>query len=502
MVCIRRDLVAIQNKCQRIAYSGTKKLEQIKRKICAIWKNFAEKVSHSVQTARRILPGSLNRITTGDKYSAHFRMPASEEGGNPLIPLMEKFSQYDLTSERYYNSSPLSDQQKEKLAEMATRNDEDAVRAERLLEKCKDAKFTHKKFKGDDHIAFDRANFELLRDLMPEMVQFLNSGHFDAMQTDIREKFGFNYYQAVVAEMLARTIAYNSNLDGEKITLPVQLENGVYAEAEFSIKLYCLGDELPAYFLECKDEDGNDLHAPWFVVRGTETNNSKSEGKKIRRAGYESVLADFIHPGGVGDGVVDKSICCTKQVYDAKQEAMVDQPTLQELFANGRQVLLTGHSLGGAIVNQITARMYNNIKQAYAFSAPGVSDATKQFWDLSSPDDSKLINLQVQGDAVPAAGKNLIGTHVALTHLIKPAKASPVHKHVLMCLTKPFTLQYIDKEAEEEQVGRVVAEFARRTFGKGLRFVSKKLDWSLPDWYQNRHVFHMHLRNVVFAHAE
>lgn len=499
-------MVAIQNKFEAVKFKticaaqyGVYKLEKTVVRIVSLWTAFVQKVKQMCAVARKILPGSMNRITTGEEYTARFPLPS--EGSQNIINLMERFTGYQLTSETYYNASPITYEQREKMGEIIRRNDGYGAAMNQLLDRCANPKFTRKRFDGEDVRALDRVNFELLKDFIPDLTDFFNSRHMDSLQNDIENRFNFDYYDSVIAEILARTVAYNGYLDGETLSLPVLLDDGTYEEAEFTIKLYRLGDELPAYVLECKDEEGRDRFHPWFVVRGTETNNAvNQDGSRARTAGYESILADFIDPDGVAEGIVDKSIQYGRLIYNTNNNEYNEQESLAELF-QGRQFKLTGHSLGGAIVNHITAHLYDNVEVAFGFSAPGVSDATKNLWDSHCPDESKIINIQAQGDGVPAAGKRLIGTHLALTHLLKPENADAMHVHVLMCLTKPFTLQFIDKELEEEQTGRKAAEIARRTLGTMLKWVSNKLNWQLPDWYVNRHIFRINYPEIIDAHA-
>ena len=160
----------------------------------------------------------------------------------------------------------------------------------------------------------------------------------------------------------------------------------------------------------------------------------------------------------MAEGIVDHAIVLGGTFGNGERKDLL------ELF-EGQFFKLAGHSLGGNIVNQMTMRLSKHIKQAYAFSAPGVSELVARQWELKGIDNSKLINIQTEGDGVPAAGKKLIGTHVAYTHLNRPENANSEQMHVLMCLTKPFKMQLIDKHAEENKVGRRFIESARSTVG-------------------------------------
>jgi hypothetical protein len=466
-----------------------RKLVQLCKKIQKIWNAFVNKIKNACITVKGVIPGAKHRITTGDEYTAWLPHHLRTQNGfneHTLIKFMEKFAGYDYTTEAYYHANPLNQPLRDKMEELIKGADFRAPQMRQLLERCENSKFSRKKFDGDDTIALERASFELVKEFMYDLKNLSNSGCLKHIQQDIQTQFKFDYYESVIGEILARSVAYNSHLDGMVMPLPVKGEDGTYGLFDFTIRQYHLGDELPAYVLECKDDDGKDLCKPWFAVRGTEPGNPKTrEGTGIRRGSMESLMADVIHAEGVGEGVVERCIDHKRSFEDGEQES------LRELM-EGRQFNLCGHSLGGNIVNQIAAYLYDDIHQVFGFSAPGVSKKKAELWEKNSQGDeaNKLINFQVEGDLVPAAGHRLIGTQLALTHLMKPKKTDAVHMHVLMCLTKPFKLQLIDKAAEEKQPGRKVIEFTRRSIGVLFKKIFRKLlHLKLPEWYLQRNIF-------------
>lgn len=486
---VRSNLVEVQHELSTFALKIGHKLSAGINKICILWKAFLNKTAELYKNAFQIIPCTLRRITTGLKYVADFPMPHLEQ--QKVRVLMEKFIGFSLTSQIYYGPKPVINEQIEKLKEMIARGDPEAKHMKTLLKRCEDPKFHRGKFDGHDTICLEKANFELAKEYLVDLAEFYNTKHFDRVNKSIMDYCGLNFYEAVIAEVLARTIAYNTHLDGQTLPLPVLRDDGTYGIAKFKIKLYCLGDELPAYILECeeKDEHGKDKYNPWFVVRGTETSSVKTkDGKKIKMGGWESFLADTIPPDGVGDGVVDK--CLRHHKTFTLNGKKIVQPSLSKVFAN-RKFKLAGHSLGGNLVNQIGAHLYDNVEKVYGFCGPGVTKRIYEIWESKSkPGDDKLFNIAPKGDLVPAAGEKLIGKHLALKHLTKPKEADFVHVHVLMCLTQPFTLQLVDNRLEEKQIGRVAMETVRRSIGYVVRKTMEKvLRWEFPDWYTNRDIF-------------
>lgn len=377
-----------------------------------------------------------------------------------------------------------------KLKRMLKKRSKHIATVEGLITKCQSPKFQRKHFNGHELIVFDRATFELVKEWTPRMTDLFNSGRLDGMAQEIQDKFGWDYCEALIAKMLAQTVAYNTRLHGRHLTLPVKNAEGVYENREYTIRRYLLGEGLPTYVLECLDEEGRDIAKPWMVVRGTETSNVKTtEGKNARPAAFESLMADIMHEEGVAEGVLEANMQHGRVIKGKPQES------LMHLFSN-RQFNLSGHSLGGNIVNQLAAHFYHNVSHAYGFSSPGVSNAIAKLWEQNAKGDAakKLFNLQTEGDMVPAAGKRLIGEHFAIDPLLKPHKADAIHHHVLFVLNKPFKICKIDKKAEEKQIGRIAMEFTRVSLGTIAKKVMKKLKWSLPEWHVTRNI-----RNILTA---
>lgn len=440
------------------------------------------------------------RKTEGAEFTAEFSpYTAKPEAIDPL----SKFVNYRLTSERFYDKKVIGDEIKTKLNDMI--NEKEALaeanepfdaderaekeklgeKAAQLIERSKNKKFKRSKFDGDNAEVYDKATFELVKEFTNDLCLLFNSQHLQPTADKINEKFDFDYYQAVIGEVLARSIAYNPHLDGQTMSLPVKNDDGTYEMAEFTITQYFLGEGLPSYILECKDSDNKDLHHPWFVVRGTDTTNPKTSDARRHKTGcVESVLADFVHMEGVAEGLIDDAIVFGGTFADGTKTDLL------EIF-EGRQFNLTGHSLGGCIVNQMATILNKNVNQAFAFGAPGVSQRIAT-WAQKENDENfninKLVNIQTEGDFVPSVGRKLIGTHVALTPLAMPRHPNASHMHVLMVLTKPFKMQKIDISAESDKPSRILAEKARVKAGAVISRLAGTFNKKLPTWSASRKV--------------
>lgn len=487
--CAEHSILAVKMKegCLAAVATCGGALKKIAKKVHHLFQATVRQISRANQEIRAIVPGSKNRIVLGAGFNANFTTPVSEE----LIQLMDKFMTYALTSEAHYQPLPITPAQRQQLEMMINENahQDDVKYMKAFLQRCdENPGFSPRCFDGHDYACIEKASFELIKEFTKELPLFFNAGVMTPVQEGIKREFHMSYYEAVIAEILARSIAYKARLHGEKMMLPVHLEDGQYGLAEFAISLYFLGDQLPAYVLECKDQDGKDLHHPWFVVRGTDANASKTEdGHRLKVGTFESVLADTINPDGIGEGVVDGCLYSGKEVHIRSQ--LYTQNSLASLFKN-RKFKLSGHSLGGTIVGQMATFLYHHVEAAYAFSAPAASDRTAEQWTKKSKEDEyKLFNIQPQGDPFAGAGKRLIGEHIAITPLAGPIE-NAVRAHVAMSLTKPFEIHAVDKKLEEAQTSRQAIELTRRVIGCLMRGVMEVvLRWDLPEWYKRRDIF-------------
>lgn len=424
------------------------------------------------EKAKATVSGMTSRKKTGNELTAKFPLYPTEPG---TIASFSKFANYRLTSESYYDDKPVSEEITGKLQEIKSKGGELGAKAEKLLKRCENPKFTRASFDGDDLHVYNLATFELVKEFSKDLCVLINSKHLEPIANEIAQTFKFDYYQAVVAEVLARSIAYNPHLDGETIPLPVKMPDGNYEIANFTVKLYYLGDELPSYVMECKNDKGEDLHNPWLVARGTDTSNPKTAVAQRNKTGcVESVLADLVHQDGVAEGIIDDGVVFGGKFADGTKQDLL------ELFEN-RQFNLTGHSLGGCIVNQAATVLNKNVNQAFAFGAPGVSERIGTWWNEAKFDNTKLVNIQTEGDLVPASGKKLIGTHIAYTPLEMPANPNASLMHIMMCLTKPFKLQHVDIEKETIQPGRIFTEKARARIGTIFSKLASAFN-RLPEW--------------------
>lgn len=370
-----------------------------------------------------------------------------------------------------------------------------------LLEKCHRPKATRSHFNAENWKTLDLIDFELLQETFYNLTEVYNSdwmidsGLQDAMKND----FGFNYYEALIAENLSLYLAYIEGIDQKVIQLPVfDPKIGMFRSVEFMITENVLGDSLPCFILESNDP----IATPWFVVRGTQYYTGlASDGKELRKGSLESILADSLDHESITRHVINKALVTHPLVRE--NGVLVQKESLSDLFRKlkneGCFINLCGHSLGGTLVNALTVDFYDQVKTAYSFSGSGVSDETAENWEKLIKSDSsgtfadKLINFDYEGDFVPSGGRKIIGKHYAIMCVVFDRMRSLYESHVTMHLNRDFQIQKVDVIAENRKFSRQFMERVRiivgKCFGLLLRIFNKTY---IPDWWSRRKEYQMH----------
>lgn len=367
-----------------------------------------------------------------------------------------------------------------------------------VLEKQFTAKMSRSDFNEEDWAIADQIDYELAYDYFAELTDLFNTDWMSSsnLRRELKADLGIDYQESVMAENLALSLSYIEGLDGKTISLPVYDKTlGKFLSVAYTIKLTTIGDSLPCYILESTDPQIN----PWMIVRGTQPYIGVSvNNKEYRMGGLESLLADSIDPECISRNVINKALTCRPIVN--QNGTFIQKESLSDIFRKwkqeGKQVKLSGHSLGGTLVNALTVEFYDQIKKSYAFSGAGVSIETAQRWEMLNQKhpalalDKKLINFDYEGDIIPAGGRRLIGTHLAIEPLVQLGPSGIYDCHVRSHLNHDFQIQKIDVKKETSKLVRVFCERLRIVTGKCflllLWFFSNKY---MPDWWKNRNVY-------------
>lgn len=479
------------------------------------WSFLTTTIPAMIEAFSLFCQGIIFREKVGIPLRVRFPRPSIPEENHPQIT---KFHNYD-----HRTPGALSWAEKTKIQQITNRilnthesNPTEAKEKLRpylaLLEKCKSAKVTRNQFQEDDWKTLDHIDYELAQDYFDNLVDVFNSRWMNGsgLQNYMNKDFGFDYYEAVLAENLSLSLAYVEGLNGKQISLPVlDTKTGRYRLVVYDIKETRLGDALPCYTLESKDPDAH----PWFLVRGTQPYTGLNpKGKELRVGSLESILADSLDHECISRNVINKSLVHRPVVnIDGK---LVQEESLSDIFRNwrsqGKQVNLCGHSLGGTLVNALTVEFYDQVRSAYAFSGAGVSDEMATRWELLKeldPTDSyrtKLKNFDYEGDFIPSGGRRLIGEHFAMASVDPDQKIGLYHSHVYSRLNCEFQIQKIDTEKENGKLSRRFMERVRVIVGKCFRLLLMCVNSKyVPDWWKRSKdyivyaAFERHVRHVV-----
>lgn len=371
-----------------------------------------------------------------------------------------------------------------------------------LIEKNKNDKLNRAQFSEEDWQTLDVIKYELTKEGFEDLTEIFNSQWFQDYNIQGRiAKYGVNYNEAVIAEILALSLAYIEGLDGMKIRLPVfDVQQNIYRLVEYEIKKSVLGDALPCYTLESETPHAS----PWFIIRGTQRYTTmNSQGKEQREGSFESILADVLDHKCVSRHLINKALI--RRPIVREKEKLVQRESLGDFFRRCRQqnktVLLAGHSLGGTLVNALTVEFYNDVQTGYSFSGTGVSSELATQWNaigrardiFKGNFQSKLVNFDHEGDIVPAGGRRLIGLHLAIEALAHQGPNGIYQSHVRGHLNRDFQIQKVNLAKENNKPARSFCERIRVIIGACLGFLLTVFSGKyLPDWWKNRKVYQKH----------
>lgn len=383
-----------------------------------------------------------------------------------------------------------------------------------FLEKNNHPKMSCKDFDENDWAVMDLVRFEQAKKFFGELSSVFNSdwAFGSRLRNQMQANFNVDYYESVIAENLALTLAYIEGLETKTILLPVyDRKSKKYVSTTFKVKSTRIGDALPCYILESEDHKAS----PWLIVRGTSQYTGVSkDGKEYRTGGFESVLADTLDHQCIVRNVLNKSLISRPIVREGGR--LVQKESIGDIFRNwktqNKRVCLAGHSLGGAIVNALTVEFYDQVKTGYSFSSPGVSVETAERWESLGEKAKKhdlhknrknqiemharkLVNYDYEGDFIPSGGRRLIGNHLAVKSTKHAGVIGLYETHVLSHLNNDCLIQKVDVVKENHKLARYLCEKLRIVVGKCFRFLlgffNKKY---VPDWWKQRHAYRKHAK--------
>lgn len=202
---------------------------------------------HSTRTLNPLLKGMFHRVKAGPVFQSSF---------NSQDKRLSSFLSYDIAAKPPFDCHPLNGAQVCKLEELLEISDhERKLHIESLLAKASNKNSTRLDFSHAEWEVLEQVNFILIQEHFNELEQLFNSHALTHIQIEMSEKFGIDYKQAVIAETLARSLAYLPKIDGLSLKLPVKDQSGQYRLESFSIESIAIGDSLPCFILESEKED-------------------------------------------------------------------------------------------------------------------------------------------------------------------------------------------------------------------------------------------------------
>lgn len=297
-----------------------------------------------------------------------------------------------------------------------------AKRFERILAITSSRQTTLMDFDREAWETYDALNFALIQE------HFLNlDSHFSSPAfVNELSSWGVDLAEAMVAEVLGKSLAYCQGLDGKQILLPGL--PGMKAMETYTIRAFHFGKNLPGYILEPQGQFG---HA-WAIARGTQPMLKKDALGELRQGARESIKAD-LHPESITRDAVNKALM---------------QDSLRHVFET-RKVKLAGHSLGGALVSDLATRYPEKVSKVYTYSAPGMGRFELERWNETL--DKALVAFDMQGDLVPCAGLYLKGLHIEIA---QSQNNHPIAKHNALALNKPFKASIVNNNKENARKSR------------------------------------------------
>ncbi len=389
----------------------------------------------------------------------------SKDSQQKNAAIINGFHSFDVVPRVPFDTPPLTEAQLEKAKAMLLKsNAVEKAGLREIITLQGTQKATRQDFTPAVWKALDAINFELTQDHLTNLCDLFNGEYHSKVVSDCN-KHGVDWNESLIAETFAKALAYTQDIDDKSIMVPVKNEGeNVYELKEFHITKYTIGEELPCYVLKCPQQKS------WIIPRGTEIMRKKTEeGQELRQGAMESILAD----------------CDAKGIGYRALGSEGGKIQLENILNNaGEDSIIAGHSLGGLLANEITARYSDRIAKCYGFSAPGISKGT--YKDLQPEQkifmEGKICNFQAEGDLVPSAGRYVIGKNFA----VGSASTDAIHSHLQHNLNRPkVQLTLIDNKKESEKLMRKLSETTRMGVG-GVVLKVTAIMGKAPTWHGHR----------------
>lgn len=318
---------------------------------------------------------------------------------------------------------------------------------------------------------FEAININLIKKYVKSLNVLFGTTYLDKIQKNIRDKFGVDYKESLIAQLLSLSLAYNAPQDGDIIPLPTKRPDGSYSLCNYEVSTLILGDNIPYYVLMPQE----DAVEPWIVFRGTVAYTKTDAKGELKQGARESINADLAHRDGVGYGLIDKAL------KDKSVNSLTAK--LREIESRGVKCKVTGHSLGGVLSKDFGVKAARYVDQVYTFGAPWVSKETHTLWSKAlkqGTKQQKIVNWIIDGDPVGCVGSYPVGTYIVTNpvgariagdrynaHEPAPLELSTSFWHQQNILSGwNFDAQLMDVENEGQKYLRAITEKVRYFAGK------------------------------------
>ncbi len=161
--------------------------------------------------------------------------------------------------------------------------------------------------------------------------------------------------------------------------------------------------------------------------------------------------------------------------HSFKRAKHIIEGVLKEFDDEGKQVILIGHSLGGALAQHITAHFPEYVEETYTFNAPGVGTKINKLFQKNTTDTKapRVVHVRHPGDIVFFAGGQHIEPSLELKFW-KNRKANALEAHFLGEGLQDMKFEEADRVRVMHRVFRVFIEPLRRgVVGRAAKAILK-----------------------------
>lgn len=350
-------------------------------------------------------------------------------------PEGQAVAQFRVTPRAAFALKPLDEQQISKVKQLHSGplSSEEHAAIDSILRKIQNRWTTLQDFTRAEWQIVDRVNFELTKEYFQNLNVVFSSTQFANAQKPLSE-LGVDFQESMVAEALAKSLAYSEGNHGKEISLPVRDDQGNCRLIPYEIKEFHFGYELPGYVLEPKETTA----APaWIIARGTQTLlKCDEQGKELRKGARESIGADF-HPVSMSRDKVDSAL---------------NQWIVQTVLAQAKEgrfqgkINFAGHSLGGLLGKDLASRYPDIVGKIHTYMTPAMSQIEANRWNDKL--EQALIGWHVNGDLVSCAGAHVKGLQL---EILQNQEKHPLILHNELNLNRPFKIAVVDNHSERNR---------------------------------------------------